>query len=79
MLFAACADSGTAVPESVLTGNALVACSESAELSMQLGQAFGEKGFWVNAIAAYSLANVLAPANEEASERLAAAVAGAKR
>lgn len=79
LLFSACADSGTAVPESVLNGNALVACSDNAELSMQLGAAFSEKGFWVNAIAAYSLANTIEPANEEASERLAAAVAGAKR
>ena len=79
LLFSVCADSGTAVPDSVLNGNALVACSENAELSMQLGAAFGEKGYWVNAIAAYSLANALEPASEEASERLAAAIAAAKR
>jgi hypothetical protein len=79
LLFAACADSGTPIPESVLNGNALVACSDNAELSMQLGAAFAEKGLWVNAIAAYALANTLDPTSEEASERLAAAVAGAKR
>ena len=79
LLFSACADSGTAVPESVLNGNALIACSEDAELCTQLGAAFEEKGYWVNAIAAYSLANVLAPANEETTARLAAAIAGAKR
>jgi hypothetical protein len=79
LLFSACADSETPVPDAVLNGNALVACSENAELSMQLGAAFGEKGYWVNAIAAYSLANTLAPANEEASERLAAAITAAKR
>ena len=43
------------------------------------GAAFEEKGYWVNAIAAYSLANALAPANEQATARLAAAIAGAKR
>jgi hypothetical protein len=79
LLFSACADSGTPVPDSVLNGNALVACSENAKLSMLLGAAFGEKGYWVNAIAAYSLANTLAPANEQASERLAAAITAAKR
>jgi len=79
LLFSACADSGTKVPESVLTGDALVACSENSDLLVQLGQAFGEKGFWVNAIAAYATANVLAPTNLEVSERLAAAVANAKR
>jgi cytochrome c-type biogenesis protein CcmH/NrfG len=79
LLFSACADSATPVPDSVLNGNALVACSENAELSMQLGAAFGDKGYWVNAIAAYSLANTLAPSSEEASERLAAAITAAKR
>ena len=79
LLFSACADSGTPVPESVLNGDALIACSESAELSTQLGAAFGEKGFWVNAIAAYSLASVLAPESGEVSERLAEAIASAKR
>jgi hypothetical protein len=79
MLFPLCADTGTPVPESVLTGEALVACSEDSELLVQLGAAFGEKGYWVNAIAAYATANVLAPTNLEISERLAAAVASAKR
>jgi hypothetical protein len=79
LLFSACADSGTPVPESVLNGDALIACSENAELSAQLGAAFAEKGFWVNAIAAYSLANVLAPQSGEVSERLAEAIASAKR
>jgi len=79
LLFSACADSGTPVPDAILNGNALVACSENAKLSMQLGAAFGEKGYWVNAIAAYSLANALAPADERTSERLAAAITAAKR
>ena len=43
LLFSACADPETAVPDAVLNGNALVACSENAELSMQLGAAFGER------------------------------------
>lgn len=43
------------------------------------GAAVEEKGYRVNAIAAYSLANVQAPANEEATTRLAATSAGAKR
>jgi len=73
-LFAACSESGTAVPDFALTGNALVACSESAELSMQLGAAFGDKGFWVNATAAYALAMASEPANTEAVEKHAAAI-----
>jgi hypothetical protein len=67
------------VPDSVLNHNALVACSRNAKLSVQLGAAFEEKGYWANAIAAYSLANTLAPANEQASECLAAAIIAAKR
>lgn len=79
LLFSACADSGTPVPESVLTGDALIACSDKSDLLVQLGAAFEEKGFWVNAIAAYATAGVLAPTNLEVSERLAAAVTSAKR
>jgi tetratricopeptide (TPR) repeat protein len=78
MLFKACANSDTEIPESVLTGNALVACSESAELSMELGAAFGEKGLWLNAIAAYALAVAVEPKNTEASERHAAALKQAR-
>ena len=73
-LFAASKDSGTPVSETVLTGNALVACSESPELSIQLGDAFGAKGLWVNAIAAYALAMAVDPKSREAAERHAAAI-----
>lgn len=79
LLLSACADSGVPVPDSVLNGNALVACSQSAKLSMQLGAAFEEKGHWMNANAAYSLANALAPADKQVSERLAAATTIGKR
>ena len=79
LLLSACADSGMPVPDSVLNRNALVACSRNAKLSVQLGAAFEEKGYWANAIAAYSLANALAPDNEQASECLAAAIIAAKR
>ncbi len=79
LLFSACADSGTPVPDSVLNGNALVACSESADLLIEVGSAFQQKGFGVNAVAAYALATSLAPDNQNARERLAAAVSSAKR
>lgn len=74
LLFQACADAGTPVPESVLTGNALIACSESAELLVKLGTAFQDKGFTVNGVAAYSLAATLEPENDEVRERLATSV-----
>lgn len=78
MLFKICEDSGTAIPEAVLTGNALIACSESAELSIQLGAAFDAKGLWLNAIAAYALALALEPRNKEALERHAAVISQAR-
>jgi Flp pilus assembly protein TadD len=65
------------VPESVLNGNALVACSESADLLAALGAAFGEKGFAVNAVAALSLAVSLEPQDDAVRERLASAIAAA--
>jgi hypothetical protein len=76
-LFEACADSATPVPESVLTGNALVACSESAELLAALGAAFEEKGLAVNAVTAFSLAATLDPQNDAVREQLAGALAAA--
>ena len=79
LLFSACADAGIAVPESVLTGNALIACNESPELLLQLGAAFQEKVFALNAISAYSAAAFIAPDNPEARERLAAAISHVKR
>ena len=78
MLFRICADANTPVPESVLTGNALIACSENAELSMQLGEAFAEKSLWLNAIGAYGFAAALEPRNKEALERHAEAIKRAK-
>jgi len=77
LLFQACADSGAPVPESVLNGNALAACSESADLLAALGSAFGEKGFAVNAVAALSLAASLEPQNDAVREQLASAIAAA--
>ena len=78
LMLTACKDSGTPVSEAVLTGNALVACSEDAELSMLLGEAFGAKGLWVNASAAYGFALALEPKNREAGERHAAALKEAR-
>jgi hypothetical protein len=40
-----------------------------------LGSAFGEKGFTVNAVAAFSLAASLEPQNDAVRERLASAIA----
>jgi hypothetical protein len=74
LLFKACEETGTGLPESVLTGNALIACSESAELLTKLGAAFQEQGFTVNGVAAYSLAATLEPDNGEVRELLAASV-----
>jgi tetratricopeptide (TPR) repeat protein len=73
-LLEACAETGTAVPDAVLSGNALLACSESASLLLKLGAAFQDNGYTVNAVAAYSLASALDPDNDEVRERLAAAV-----
>lgn len=73
VLFQACAEAGRPVPESVLTGNALVACAESAELSLALGAAFQARGFHVNALAAFAIAAAVEPDNEAARERLATA------
>ncbi|HVU19373.1 MAG TPA: hypothetical protein VHE09_01490 [Rhizomicrobium sp.] len=78
MLFKICGESGTAIPEFALTGNALVACSESAELSMRLGEAFGGRGLWLNAIAAYSIAAALQPRNKDALDRQAEAIQNAR-
>ncbi|MEI9930865.1 MAG: hypothetical protein WDM89_10025 [Rhizomicrobium sp.] len=78
LLFRACKEAEKDIPETVLTGNAIVACSESAELSLQLGAAFGQKGLWINAIASYAIAMALEPANREAAERHAAALKEAK-
>jgi hypothetical protein len=72
LLFGACAEGGVEIPDSVLTGNAVVACSDSAELSIRLGRTFQEKGLNANAISAYSMAAALEPENAEAGERLAA-------
>jgi hypothetical protein len=79
ILFKACADSGTPVPEAALTGNALIACSESVELSMRLGAAFAEKEWHVNAVAAFSLACALEPGNAQANERRTASASAARR
>jgi tetratricopeptide (TPR) repeat protein len=78
VLFTACADAGVPVPGAVLTEDALVACAESAELAIQLGNAFGEKGRWAKAVKAFELALVLEPENPEASARHMAAVQAAK-
>lgn len=79
LLFKVCADSGTEVPEAALTGNALVACSESAELLGGLSDAFLGAGYSVNAVAAASLAAQLDPDSEEIRDRLEAALASAKK
>jgi hypothetical protein len=71
LLFSACADSGSEVPESTLNGNALIACSDDPDLLLALGSAFRAKGLGVNAAAAFSLASMVAPANEDARARLA--------
>jgi tetratricopeptide (TPR) repeat protein len=78
LLFSACAEGGVEIPDSALTGNAVIACSDSAELSMRLGRAFQEKGLIANAIGAYSMAAALDPDNSEAGERLAAATKRAR-
>ena len=78
LLFSACAESGAEIPESVLTGNAVIACSDSAELSIRLGRAFQERGLLTNAIGAYSMAAAIEPENREAVDRLAAAAKRAR-
>jgi len=77
VLFSACAECGIPVPDAVLTDDALVACAESAELSIQLGNAFGDKGRWAKAARAFELALVLEPENPEALARQRAAAQAA--
>jgi predicted Zn-dependent protease len=79
LLFKVCADQGVPLPESVLTGNAIVACSESAERLVALGQAFQDKGYVVNAVAAQALAAQLEPQNPMARAALAASLDAAKK
>lgn len=79
LLFEVCDTGDFALPEGVLSGNALIACSQSADLSILLGKAFADREWHVNAIAAYSMALTLEPDNEEASERRAASSAAARR
>jgi len=79
LLFKISADSDAPVPESALTGNALIACSESAELLGSLADAFLAAGYAVNAVAASSLAAQLAPKSEKIRERLDAAMASATK
>lgn len=78
LLFQICADAGTPVPEAALTGNALVACSESADLLGSLADAFLQSGYAVNALAASALAAQLDPESDAIRDRLEAALASAK-
>jgi hypothetical protein len=71
LLFSACADSSTPVPESALNGNALLACSDDADMLVALGDAFRARGLGVNAVMSFSLASLVAPANEGVRARLA--------
>ena len=73
-VFTNCEESGTAIPNFALTGNALVACSESAELAMQLAAAFGSDGQWMNAASAYAAAIAIEPNNADAAEQRTAAL-----
>jgi hypothetical protein len=73
-MFTACAETGTPVPEYALTGNALVACSESAELAIQLGDAFAAGKYWMNATMAFAQALTLQPQNVQAMEKRKAAM-----
>jgi len=78
LLFSASAEVGLPVPDSVLTDDAFVACADSTELAIQLGNAFGDKGVWAKAAKAFELALVLEPENPEASARHAAATQAAR-
>jgi tetratricopeptide (TPR) repeat protein len=73
VLFSACAAGGIPVPGAVLTDDALIACADSTELAIQLGNAFGDEGCWAKAAKAFELALVLEPENPEALARYAAA------
>ncbi|HTT99478.1 MAG TPA: hypothetical protein VMF58_15630 [Rhizomicrobium sp.] len=73
-LFAACAEAGTPVPDFALTGNALVACAESAELSAELGDLFAQRKLLMNAVMAYGQALTLDPQNADVAEKRKAAI-----
>jgi hypothetical protein len=73
-LFTACAETGTAIPDYALSGNALIACSESAASSIKLGDVFASRKLYVNAVMAYGQALTLEPQNAEAAEKRNAAI-----
>lgn len=79
LLFDACADQDVAVPEAALTGNAILACSEDAQMLLALAEAFQAKGYAVNAVAAEALAAQIEPKNDEARVRLAESLLAAKK
>jgi tetratricopeptide (TPR) repeat protein len=79
LIFSVCKRAGTAVPESILTPDAVIACSDSAQLLADLGQAFLDRGLLVNAVTALSLATAITPDHQRAYHLLAVAMSQEKR
>jgi hypothetical protein len=79
LLFSVCKREDLAIPESVLTPEAVTACSDSAGLLADLGQAFLDKNLVVNAVTALSLATIVAPDQQRAHHLLAVALSHEKR
>jgi tetratricopeptide (TPR) repeat protein len=79
VLFTACRKGERPVPESILGANALLGCLANADLLTELGAAFQSKGLVVYAVAALSMAVVLAPDNRRAHHILAAVLSSERR
>jgi hypothetical protein len=79
LLFSICKGSDIPVPESILNADAIIACSDSAQLLTEVGQAFLDRGLLVNAVTALSLATIIGPDHQRAFHLLAVALTQEKR
>jgi len=79
LLFSTCKKSDIPIPESILTPDAVMACSDNAALLTDLGQAYLDKNLVVNAVTALSLATIVTPDYQRAYHFLALALSQEKR
>jgi len=79
LLFSTCKKSDIPIPESILTPDAVMACSDNAALLTDLGQAYLDKNLVVNAVTALSLATIVTPDYPRAYHFLALALSQEKR
>lgn len=79
LLLAAYRMAGREFPAEKIGGDALLACSDSPPLLLEIGAAYLSAGMRVNAVAALSLAAALDPANHRANFLLAKILADEKK